>query len=138
MSAAGPSRGERETELDPRSPHRGERASTAHAIDQAERRLEIRRRRLARHLDEAETAARRLARPIPLIALGVFAVGGFVLARSQIAARPARPRARIVAARTGLLAGLVTALQIALRVAGNPWVRRGWDAYRRSRRPARR
>lgn len=108
-----------------------EQRSVEHAIDQLERRLEVRRGRLARHVEELESAARERARPLPFVGIAVFAIAGFAIARSQFTRPPRLRYTRSAATRTGILAGLLTALQLALRIAGNPLVRRGWAAFRR-------
>jgi hypothetical protein len=105
---------------------------TDRSIDEVERRLELRRGRLARHVEELEAAARERARPLPLVALAVFAIAGFMLVRSRVSTRREMRPVRAVAARTGVFAALAAALQLALRFAGHPLVRRGWKSLRRS------
>jgi peptidoglycan/LPS O-acetylase OafA/YrhL len=108
-------------------------ANLDHEIDQVERRIEVRRHRLVRHVGELQEAARERARPLPLLGLAVFAVAGFAWARGQRRAVPRR-HAEAAVARTGLLAGIAAVLHWAFRLATNPLVRAGWDAYRRPRR----
>jgi hypothetical protein len=107
-------------------------ATVEHEIDQVERRIEVRRHRLVRHVGELQEAARERARPLPLIGLAVFAVAGFAWARAQRGAVPRR-HAQAAVARTGMLVGIAAVLQWVFRLATNPLVRAGWNAYRRPR-----
>jgi hypothetical protein len=104
-----------------------------HAIDQVERRIEVRRNRLVRHVGELQEAARERVRPLPLLGLAVFALAGFAWARGQHRAG-SRRGAHAAVARTGMLAGIAAVLQWAFRLATNPLVRAGWNAYRRPHR----
>jgi hypothetical protein len=108
-----------------------------HAIDQVERRIEVRRNRLTRHVEELRAAARERAKPLPWIGLGVFALAGFAFARGRIGAAARRPDTKRAVERTGVLAGIVGLLQLAARIVSNPLVRSAWNAYRQPRPRAR-
>ena len=103
---------------------------SGHAIQQIERRIEMRRARLLRHTAELREAARERAKPLPLIGVAAFALAGFALARG----RPARASAGI-AAKTGVVAAFVALAQTALRLGASPLVRAGWNMYTRPRPP---
>jgi hypothetical protein len=102
----------------------------ASAIDQVERRIELRRARLLRHAAELREVARERAKPLPLIGVVAFAIAGFTLARG----RPARGSTGI-AAKTGVLAALVALVQTALRLSASPVARAGWNMYTRRHAP---
>ena len=103
-----------------------------HAIDQLERRIEVRRNRLVRHVEELRDATRERAKPLPWIGLATFAVAGFALARGwRGSGAAARSRATGTVARTGVLAGIAGLVQFVSRVVSNPLVRSAWRAYRR-------
>jgi hypothetical protein len=102
-----------------------------HSIAQVERRIELRRARLARHAEELRDTAEQKAKPLALAGVAAVAVAGYLLGRGP-ATPPAR-RAAGVAARTGVAAALVAALQTALRVGTNPLVRSAWNSYMRKR-----
>lgn len=102
-----------------------------HSIAQVERRIEMRRARLARHAEELRATAQQKTKPLALAGVAAVAVAGFILGRG-----PARPIARSaagLAAKTGVVAALLAALQTALRVATNPLVRSAWRRYTRKR-----
>jgi hypothetical protein len=101
------------------------------SIAQVERRIELRRARMARHTEEIIETAERKAKPIALAAVGAVAVAGFILGRGP--SKPVVRRTAGVAAKTGVAAALVTALQAALRIGTNPLVRSAWNSYRRKR-----
>ena len=102
-----------------------------HSIAQVERRIELRRSRLARHTEELRDIAQEKAKPLALAGVAAIAVAGFFLGRGP--ARPAVRSAAGVAARTGVLAALAAALQTAIRVGTNPLVRSAWNSYMRKR-----
>jgi hypothetical protein len=106
-----------------------------HSIDQVERRIEVRRRRLVRHVDELRAVARERAKPLPWIGLGIFALAGFAFARSRIGAAAGRPQAARAVKSTGVIATIVGLVQIASRLISNPLVRSAWNAYRQPTRP---
>lgn len=102
-----------------------------HSIAQVERRIELRRARLARHTEELRDTAQQKAKPLALAAVAAIAVAGYFLGRG-----PAKPAARSAAgmvARTGVVAALAAALQTALRIGTNPLVRSAWSSYMRKR-----
>jgi len=102
-----------------------------HSIAQVERRIELRRARLARHAEELRETAQQKAKPLALVGVVAVAVVGFALGRG-----PARPGARSaagVATKTGAVAALLAALQAALRFGTNPLVRSAWRSYMRKR-----
>ena len=99
-----------------------------HSIAQVERRIELRRARLARHAEELRETAQRKTKPLALAGVVAIAVVGFVLGRG-----PARPTAVGVATKTGAVAALLAALQAALRFGTNPLVRSAWSSYMRKR-----
>jgi len=102
-----------------------------HSIAQVERRIELRRARLARHAEELRETAQQKAKPLAVAGVAAVAVAGFLLGR-----RPAGRIARSgssVAAKTGVVAALATALQAALSFGMNPLVRSTWRSYMRRR-----
>ena len=102
-----------------------------HSIAQVERRIELRRARLARHAEELRETAQQKARPLALAGVAAVAVAGFLLGRG-----PAKPTARSaagVASKTGIVAAMAALLQTALRVGTNPLVRSAWNSYMRRR-----
>jgi peptidoglycan/LPS O-acetylase OafA/YrhL len=102
-----------------------------HSIAQVERRIELRRARLARHAEELRETAQQKAKPLALVGVAAVAVAGFFLGRG-----PARPTARSaagLAAKTGFVAAVAAALQTALSIATNPLVRSAWRSYTRKR-----
>ena len=102
-----------------------------HSIAQIERRIELRRARLARHAEELRDTAQEKAKPLALAGLAAVAVAGYFLGRGPV--RPAARSAAGVAAKTGFVAALAAALQTALRVGTNPLVRSAWSSYMRKR-----
>ncbi len=61
-------------------------------IAAVERRMALRRERLKRHAGEAPAAARRKAKPLPIVGLVALAGVGFAVARFARSPRPAGPR----------------------------------------------
>jgi peptidoglycan/LPS O-acetylase OafA/YrhL len=102
-----------------------------HSIEQVERRIELRRARLARHAEELRDTAQQKAKPLALAGVAAVAVAGYFLGRGPV--KPAVRSAAGVAARTGVVAALAAALQTALRVGTNPLVRSAWNSYVRKR-----
>jgi hypothetical protein len=100
-----------------------------HSIAQVERRMELRRRRLARHAEELREAAEQKAKPLALAGVAGVALAAFVVGRRPPKARDSG--AVGVVAKTGALAGLVAMLQVAARVGANPLVRSAWKSYLR-------
>ena len=103
----------------------------ARSIAQVERRIELRRARLARHADEVRETANEKAKPLALAAVAAVAVAGFVLGRGPRKA-PTNTAAG-VAAKTGVVAALAAGLQMALRIGTNPLVRSAWRSYTQKR-----
>jgi len=102
-----------------------------HSIEQVERRIELRRARLARHAEELRDTAQQKAKPLALAGVAAVAVAGFLLGRG-----PARTTARStggVAAKTGIVAAIAAVLQTALSIGTNPLVRSAWNSYTRKR-----
>ena len=106
-----------------------------HSIALVERRIELRRARLARHTDELRESAEQKAKPIALAGVAAVAFAGFFLGRG--APRRAARRAVGVAAKTGAVATLAAVVQGLISLAGNPLVRSAWRSYtqRRDRQP---
>ena len=102
-----------------------------HSIAQVERRIELRRARLARHAEELRDSAQQKAKPLALAGVAAAAVAGYFLGRGP--GRPAARSAAGVAAKTGAIAAVAAALQTALRVGTNPLVRSAWNSYMRKR-----
>ena len=109
-------------------------ADISHEIDQLERRIQVRRHRLARHVEELQDSAHSRARPLAIAGVVVVGIALVVWLRAQ--RRPVgRPvYSRRAATSTGIVAIVIGLVQIALRLASNPLVRAGWNAYRRPRR----
>lgn len=105
-------------------------AATDERIEQVERRLEVRRGRLLRHLAEAQTALRERAKPLSWVALGASAIAGFAVASGRRGQAYAQPR-RAEPSRRNRLAALIGLASLALRVASNPVVLAAWRAHRR-------
>ena len=106
-----------------------------HSIALVERRIELRRARLARHTEELRENAEQKAKPIALAGVAAVAFAGFFLGRG--APRRAARRAAGVTAKTGAVAVLVAVVQGLISLAGNPLVRSAWRSYtqRRVRQP---
>ena len=113
------------------------KSKSGHEVEQAiaevERRIELRRTQMRQHLEELSQATRERMKPWPLLAIAVFAIAGYTLARGGSAraagASPQATRAVGAAARTGFLASLIAAIRMAIRLGGSPLVRTGWKFY---------
>ncbi|MEP6678220.1 MAG: hypothetical protein ABJB78_02900 [Betaproteobacteria bacterium] len=103
----------------------------AHSIEQVERRIELRRARLARHAQELRDTAERKAKPLALAGVAAVAVAGFLIGNAP--ARSSRRGVGSVVAKTGALAALAGALRGAIAVGTNPLVRSAWNNYMRKR-----
>ena len=104
------------------------------AIATLEQRMELRRMQMRLDVAAFNDLARERFKPVPLIAAGVFMVGGFLLARSRGGAPRTAAKAALGAApKMGFLATLIAASRIVMRLANNPWVREQWNMYWRRR-----
>ena len=103
------------------------------AIAEVERRIELRRTQMRAHVEELAQVTRERMKPWPLLAVAVFAIAGFTLARAGSAraagASAQATRAVGAAARTGFLASLIAAIRMAIRLGGSPLVQSGWKFY---------
>ena len=105
-------------------------ANHADAIAQVERRIELRRARMFRHLTEAQDALRERAKPLPLVGVVAVGIAAAFLGRGRA---PPSGRTAGVAAKAGIAAALIGLLQTALRLGTSPLVRAGWSMYARRR-----
>ena len=107
----------------------------ARSIALVERRIELRRERLARHTEELRETAEEKAKPLALVGIAAIAFAAFFVGRGG----PKRGgrHATGAAAKTGALAVLAAAAQGLMQLAANPLVRSAWRNYTqgRDRRP---
>ena len=103
------------------------------AIAQVERRIELRRARMVRHVTEARDALRERAKPLPLLGVVAVGVAALVLGRTGGRIEAAPRRAARVTARSGVAAAAIALLQTVLRLGTSPLVRAGWSMYARRR-----
>jgi hypothetical protein len=108
----------------------GERPDLGHSIAQVERRIELRRERIARHVGEVRDEAAARAKPMALAAVCAVAVAAFIAGKRDVA--PA-PEVRRVARKPGLLLGLLAAIQGIVSLLTNPLVRSAWNGFTRRR-----
>lgn len=101
-------------------------------ISAVERRLELRRARTVRHLQELRAGVGSASRWLPLIAAGGALVVGILAARRRTISSASATAVR----RTGWLAATVTTASTAYRVAMSPQARALWSAWRDHRYPA--
>ncbi len=101
-------------------------------IATVERKLELRRERIVRHLQEVRAGVGSASRWLPLIAAGGALVVGVLAARR----RTVSPATATAVRRTSWLATAVAIAGTATRVAMSPQARALWNAWRDNRRPA--
>jgi hypothetical protein len=106
-----------------------ERPDLGHSIAEVERRIELRRARIGRHIGEVRDEAAARAKPMALAAVCAVAVAAFIAGKRDVA--PA-PEVRRVARKPGLLLGLA-GIQAIVSLLTNPRVRSAWNGYMRRR-----
>jgi hypothetical protein len=89
------------------------------AIEEVERRIEMRRARVIRDATELKEAARDRAKSLPLVGVAALTLVGFALARGRSSSGSGG-----AVTKAGLLTGLVALVQAALRVWTSPLGRR--------------
>ncbi|MEO8507702.1 MAG: hypothetical protein ABI593_08740 [Betaproteobacteria bacterium] len=101
-------------------------------ISTVERKLELRRERTVRHLQELRAGVGSASRWLPLIAAGGALGVGILAARRRTVLSTTGTAVR----RTGWLAAAIAMAGTAIRVAMSPQARVLWSAWRDNRRPA--
>ncbi len=107
------------------------------SIGQLERRIELRRARLARHGEELRATAREKAKPLALAGVAAVAATAFFIghhpAQRRRFRRAGAPGASRAANATGAVAMLAAVAQGLIAIAAHPLVRSAWRQYTRKR-----